>query len=202
MQQQQSMHVSSAAQPIFDIRRACQPCAVMNAPRQEATPPKVRLMKGRASWAQSLPGWRKREKLSGPALGSVWGLQLTLPWALSLASTCAKALARSYWGSRGMPGVFAHLLCRLPRGVLCSLGLQGVRPADAFYTSVEALSSQRETSLTAVSPIEVASACERLAVGYGLPKDGHLVHCCVQGQCLYHFMGSDGKLKARAMLLV
>ena len=80
--------------------------------------------------------------------------------------------------------------------------------AKTFYTSLladkcmDALSSQRETSLRAVSPIEMASACERLAVGYGLPKDGHLVHSCVQGQCLYHFMGSDGKLKARAMLLV
>ena len=59
--------------------------------------------------------------------------------------------------------------------------------------------AQRATSLRAVTPTEVALACERLAVGYGLPKDGHLVHSSLQGQAIYHFMGADGGLKVFAM---
>ena len=145
MQQLQVMHVSSAAflrleEPASPVRQAF----VMNSPRQEATPPRAsehlppdegsqrdspvtlsqlgsvydRLEKeGEAEWA------RMRQRVGSstdPALGA----------KDRFASTCAKAFARSYWGSRGMPGVFAHLLCRPPRGVLCSLGLQGVRPAD------------------------------------------------------------------------
>lgn len=57
-----------------------------------------------------------------------------------------------------------------------------------FYSSLladkclEPLRAQRETSLKAVTSREVALACERLAVGYGLPKDGHLVHSCLQGK--------------------
>ena len=64
---------------------------------------------------------------------------------------------------------------------------------------MEPLKAQRATSLRAVTPTEVALACERLAVGYGLPKDGHLVHSCLQGQAIYHFMGGDGGLKVFAM---
>ena len=59
--------------------------------------------------------------------------------------------------------------------------------------------SQRETALKALAPAELASACERLSVGTGLPKDGHLVHACVQGQAIFLFSGQDGKLQVHAM---
>ena len=61
------------------------------------------------------------------------------------------------------------------------------------------LQSQRETALKALAPAELASACERLSVGTGLPKDGHLVHACLQGQAIFLFSGQDGKLQVHAM---
>ena len=77
--------------------------------------------------------------------------------------------------------------------------------SQKFYTHLlkgechQPLQAQKITALEAVAPWEVAKACERLAVGFGLPKDGHLVHSCLQGQAIYHFMGSDGGLKLFAM---
>ena len=96
-------------------------------------------------------------------------------------------------------------LRKKPRGE----SLQGffTKQCKAFYekllkddAEISPLKSQRETSLKAVAPMAIAEACERLAVGAGLPKDGHLVHACLQGQAGFFFRGQDGRLSARAML--
>ena len=50
-----------------------------------------------------------------------------------------------------------------------------------------------------MAPKELADACQRVAVGFGLPPDGHVVHQALQGQAAYYWSGADGSLQIPAL---
>jgi hypothetical protein len=75
-----------------------------------------------------------------------------------------------------------------------------------FYTdllsgksTLDPLLEQRDTKLTTVAPIEIAAACARVALGNGLPGDGHLTHAALQGQAIYYWGGQQGDLDVIAV---
>ncbi len=46
---------------------------------------------------------------------------------------------------------------------------------------------------------EIAAACRRVALGNGLPPDGHLVHAALQGQAAFYWSGPCGELSVIAV---
>eukprot|EP00959_Pyramimonas_sp_CCMP1952_P387115 8112844-Pyramimonas_sp.AAC.1 len=63
----------------------------------------------------------------------------------------------------------------------------------------DGLASQRKTPLKAVAIKEVATACERVALGNGLPRDGHVVHSVFQGQAAFLHSGKQGCVQVQAV---
>ena len=61
------------------------------------------------------------------------------------------------------------------------------------------IEAQKCTPLVAVVPAEIAACCQRIAVGNGLPLDGHVVHTALQGQALCYGAGSSRELKTEAV---
>ena len=62
-------------------------------------------------------------------------------------------------------------------------------------TLPDPLKAQKETSLQSMCPLVIAHACQRLAVGNGLPPDGHVLFSAFQGQCAYYWNGAEGALQ-------
>ena len=58
---------------------------------------------------------------------------------------------------------------------------------------------QEDSSLKSMAPLEIALACQRIAVGYGLPPDGIFVRQLHQGQVAYYWHGADGSLLIPAL---
>ena len=58
---------------------------------------------------------------------------------------------------------------------------------------------QDATPLAAMAPAEIAQACMRMSIGFGLPPDGLAVGQAFQGQAAYYWHGADGSLKIPAM---
>ena len=63
----------------------------------------------------------------------------------------------------------------------------------------DGISAQRKTCLAAVAVKEVAAACARVALGNGLPRDGHVVHSMFQGQAAFLHSGKQGCVKVQAI---
>ena len=64
----------------------------------------------------------------------------------------------------------------------------------------DGLKAQRETPLEAVALKEVAVACKRVALGNGLPGDGHVVHSMHQGLAAFQHAGRQGCVQVEAMV--
>ena len=63
----------------------------------------------------------------------------------------------------------------------------------------DGLVAQRTTPLEAVALKEVAAASKRVAVGNGLPGDGHVVHSMLQGQAAFQNRGKEGCVTIQAV---
>ena len=77
---------------------------------------------------------------------------------------------------------------------------------EAFYTKLLSGTDARTpkdiqaaTPLAAMAPKELAVACQRVSIGYGLPPDGQLVGQALQSQAAYYWHGADGTLKIPAL---
>ena len=93
---------------------------------------------------------------------------------------------------------------RKPKGM--SLRAFMHQTTEAFYTKLlsgndvrtpEAI--QAATPLAAMAPKELAAACQRVSIGYGLPPDGQLVGQALQSQAAYYWHGADGSLQIPAL---
>ena len=77
---------------------------------------------------------------------------------------------------------------------------------EAFYSKLLSGSDARTpkeiqaaTPLAAMAPKELAAACQRLSIGYGLPPDGQLVGQALQSQAAHDWHVADGTLQTPAL---